>query len=127
MNIFSSFATDLAIDLGTANTCVFAHGRGVVLNEPSIVAFNTAHGHVEAVGQDAHDMLGRTPPHIRAVRQAAADDADTYSHAEAEFALWDMLLRDKNVEEATEVARRIAKRFPENGEVAAFLASRATR
>ena len=64
----SSFSTDLAIDLGTANTCVFAQGRGIVLNEPSIVAFNTAKGTVEAVGQEAHEMLGRTPPNIRAVR-----------------------------------------------------------
>ena len=62
------FASDLAIDLGTANTCVFAQGRGIVLNEPSIVAFNTAKGQVEAVGQDAHEMLGRTPPNIHAVR-----------------------------------------------------------
>ena len=68
MNIMSSFSTDLAIDLGTANTCVFAQGRGIVLNEPSIVAFNTAKGEVEAVGQEAHEMLGRTPPNIRAVR-----------------------------------------------------------
>jgi rod shape-determining protein MreB and related proteins len=62
------FSTDLAIDLGTANTCVFAQGRGIVLNEPSIVAFNTANGEIEAVGQDAHEMLGRTPSNIRAVR-----------------------------------------------------------
>ena len=40
MNLFSAFATDVAIDLGTANTCIFARGRGIVLNEPSIVAFN---------------------------------------------------------------------------------------
>ena len=59
---------DLAIDLGTANTCVFAHGSGVVVNEPSIVAFNTQKSRVEAVGQAAREMLGRTPPHIRAVR-----------------------------------------------------------
>ena len=65
MNLFS---TDIAIDLGTANTCVFAHGRGIVLNEPSIVAFNTVKGHVEAVGQEAHLMLGRTPGHIKPVR-----------------------------------------------------------
>jgi rod shape-determining protein MreB len=65
MNLFS---TDIAIDLGTANTCVFAHGRGIVLNEPSIVAFNTVKGHVEAVGQEAHMMLGRTPGHIKPVR-----------------------------------------------------------
>lgn len=68
MNILSSFSSDLAIDLGTANTCVFAQGRGIVLNEPSIVAFNTANGAVEAVGQEAHEMLGRTPPNIRAIR-----------------------------------------------------------
>jgi rod shape-determining protein MreB len=64
----SFFSTDIAIDLGTANTCVFAHGRGIVLNEPSIVAFNTVNGHVEAVGQEAHEMLGRTPGYIRPVR-----------------------------------------------------------
>ena len=59
---------DLAIDLGTANTCVFAQGSGVVVNEPSIVAFNTQRGQVEAVGSAAREMLGRTPAHIRAVR-----------------------------------------------------------
>jgi rod shape-determining protein MreB len=68
MSFFSSFSTDIAIDLGTANTCVFARGRGVVVNEPSIVAFNTANGQTEAVGTDAQQMLGRTPPNIRAVR-----------------------------------------------------------
>src|SRR4026208_1309981 len=68
MNIAAMFSTDLAIDLGTANTCVFARGRGIVLNEPSIVAFNTAKGEVEAVGQEAYEMLGRTPPNITAVR-----------------------------------------------------------
>jgi len=64
----SFFSTDIAIDLGTANTCVFAHGQGIVLNEPSIVAFNTVKGTVEAVGQEAHEMLGRTPGYIRPVR-----------------------------------------------------------
>src|SRR5687767_13622149 len=68
MSLMSMFATDVAIDLGTANTCVFARGRGIVLNEPSIVAFNTAKGEIEAVGQEAHEMLGRTPPNIKAVR-----------------------------------------------------------
>jgi rod shape-determining protein MreB len=68
MSFLSTFATDIAIDLGTANTCVFARGRGIVVNEPSIVAFNTINGQVEAVGQDAYDMLGRTPPNIKAIR-----------------------------------------------------------
>ncbi len=43
-NMFGHFGTNLAIDLGTANTCVFAQGRGVVLNEPSLITFNTASG-----------------------------------------------------------------------------------
>jgi rod shape-determining protein MreB and related proteins len=68
MTLPSMFSTDIAIDLGTANTCVFAAGRGIVLNEPSIVAFNVTKGEVEAVGSDAHDMLGRTPPNIKPVR-----------------------------------------------------------
>src|SRR5262245_33184815 len=65
---FAGLGTDLAIDLGTANTCVFALGRGVVLTEPSLIAFNTATGAVEAVGDDAREMLGRTPERLRAVR-----------------------------------------------------------
>ena len=68
MSFMSSFGTDVAIDLGTANTCVFTRGRGIVVNEPSIVAFNIAKGEVEAVGQEAYEMLGRTPPNITAVR-----------------------------------------------------------
>jgi hypothetical protein len=62
---------------------------------------------------------------LATVREAAAMPTDEFSHAEAEFALWDMLLRDKNVPAATEVARRIAQAFPENSEVTAFLAKRA--
>ena len=54
-----ALATDLAIDLGTANTCVFARGRGVVVSEPSLIAFNTATGSIEAVGDEARAMLGR--------------------------------------------------------------------
>ena len=68
MSLFSAFATDVAIDLGTANTCIFARGRGIVLNEPSIVAFNVAKGSIEAVGTEAHEMLGRTPTNIKPVR-----------------------------------------------------------
>jgi len=63
-----SLRSSLAIDLGTANTCVFVPGHGVVLNEPSLIAFNTAAGTVEAVGKEAHDMLGRNPANLRPVR-----------------------------------------------------------
>ena len=66
-SIFSLFSNDLAIDLGTANTCVFARGKGIVLNEPSIVAINMRDGGVEAVGSEAKEMLGRTPGNIEAI------------------------------------------------------------
>jgi len=59
---------DMAVDLGTANTLVFVRGRGVVLNEPSVVAINTLTGAILAVGAEAKRMIGRTPSHIQAVR-----------------------------------------------------------
>src|ERR1700709_2840339 len=67
-SIFSLFSSDLAIDLGTANTLVYAKGRGIVVSEPSIVAINRVTNQVEAVGRDAKDMLGRTPGNIVAIR-----------------------------------------------------------
>ena len=66
--LFSVFSSDLAIDLGTANTLVFAKGKGIVVNEPSIVAINKVTGEVEAVGKEAKEMLGRTPGNITAIR-----------------------------------------------------------
>jgi rod shape-determining protein MreB len=66
--LFSLFSSDLAIDLGTANTLVFAKGKGIVVNEPSIVAINKVTGEVEAVGREAKEMLGRTPGNIVAIR-----------------------------------------------------------
>jgi len=59
---------DMAVDLGTANTLVYVGGRGIVLNEPSVVAVNTSTGAILAVGADAKRMIGRTPMHIKAVR-----------------------------------------------------------
>ncbi len=59
---------DIGIDLGTANTLVYMRGRGIVLNEPSIVALNQKTGQVVAVGANAKKMLGRTPAHISAVQ-----------------------------------------------------------
>lgn len=61
------------------------------------------------------------------IREAVATPTDQYSHAEAEFALWDMLVREKNIPAATDVARRIAEAFPGNSEVTAFLAGRAIK
>jgi len=67
-SLFSMFSSDLAIDLGTANTLVFAKGKGIVVNEPSIVAINKNTGEVEAVGKEAKEMLGRTPGNIVAIK-----------------------------------------------------------
>jgi rod shape-determining protein MreB and related proteins len=67
-SIFSIFSNDLAIDLGTANTLVYARGRGIVVNEPSIVAINKLTNKVEAVGHEAKEMLGRTPGSIVAIK-----------------------------------------------------------
>jgi rod shape-determining protein MreB len=67
-SVFGFFSNDLAIDLGTANTLVFAKGRGIVVNEPSIVALDNNNKKVLAVGHEAKDMLGRTPADIVAVK-----------------------------------------------------------
>ena len=67
-NLMGFFSTDVAMDLGTANTLVFVKGRGIVLNEPSVVAVDKATGRAIAVGAEAKLMLGRTPDEINAVR-----------------------------------------------------------
>ena len=67
------FSADLAIDLGTANTLVYVKGKGILLNEPSVVAITEIKGknHVLAVGEEAKTMLGKTPGNIRAIRPMA--------------------------------------------------------
>ncbi len=67
-SLFHLFSSDLAIDLGTANSLVYAKGKGIVVNEPSIVAINKQTGEIEAVGKEAKEMLGRTPGNIVAIR-----------------------------------------------------------
>ncbi|GAA3234597.1 hypothetical protein GCM10020256_51700 [Streptomyces thermocoprophilus] len=64
----SFIGRDMAVDLGTANTLVYVRGRGIVLNEPSVVAINTNTGGILAVGAEAKKMIGRTPGNIVAVR-----------------------------------------------------------
>ncbi len=66
--IYRMLSNDIGIDLGTANTLVYLRGKGIVINEPSVVAVNQKTGQVVAVGSSAKDMLGRTPAHIVAVR-----------------------------------------------------------
>jgi len=66
--ILSTVSTDIAIDLGTANTLVYVKGKGIVLNEPTIVAVNKKTGQLVAVGNEAKAMQGRTPSHIDVIR-----------------------------------------------------------
>ena len=66
--VLGCFSNDLAIDLGTANTLVYVKGKGIVINEPSVVAIERKSGQVLAVGSDAKKMLGRTPGNIVAIR-----------------------------------------------------------
>ena len=69
-NIANFLSADMAIDLGTANTVIYVKGKGIVLNEPSVVAIAESKGkrHVKAVGEEAKRMLGRTPGQIQAIR-----------------------------------------------------------
>jgi rod shape-determining protein MreB len=67
-SLFSFFSNDLAIDLGTANTLIYAKGKGIVVSEPSIVAINKKTNRIEAVGKEAKEMVGRTPGDIVAIQ-----------------------------------------------------------
>lgn len=67
-NLFGRFSKDLGIDLGTANTLVYCQDKGIIINEPSVVAVNTRTGQIVTVGQAAKEMIGKTPPHIQTVR-----------------------------------------------------------
>ena len=65
---FNKFSNNIGIDLGTANTLVYVKGRGIVINEPSVVALNQKTGQILAIGNEAKRMVGRTPGHIVATR-----------------------------------------------------------
>ncbi len=71
-NLFGYFSKDIGIDLGTANTLVYVRGRGIVINEPSVVAVNQKTGQIVAIGADAKRMVGRTPAQIVAIRPLVA-------------------------------------------------------
>ncbi len=70
-NLFGNFSRDLGIDLGTANTLVYSKEGGIIINEPSVVAVNNRTDQILAVGKDARDMLGKTPPHITITKPLA--------------------------------------------------------
>jgi rod shape-determining protein MreB len=117
--MMSLFSSDLAIDLGTANTCVYARGKGIVVNEPSIVAINKVNGRVEAVGKDAKDMLGRTPGNIVAIKPMkdgviadfeVTEDADVFHQEGAQpERLGASSDRDRRPSEITQVEKRAVR------------------
>jgi rod shape-determining protein MreB len=78
-------SSDLGIDLGTTNTLVYARGRGIVVNEPSLVAWNARSGQFEAFGRDAFEMLGRTPANIEAIRPLKDGVIANFEAAQAMF------------------------------------------
>ncbi len=85
-NLFNLFSGDIAIDLGTANTLIYMKGKGILLNEPSIVARSTHTGEVVAVGNDAKEMLGKTHHDIQTIRPLR-------DGVIAEFEMSDQMLR----------------------------------
>ncbi|MDD3607366.1 MAG: rod shape-determining protein [Candidatus Moranbacteria bacterium] len=66
--VFEKFSKDVGIDLGTANVLVYVKGRGIVINEPSVVALNKKTGQILSIGKEAKKMVGKTPSHIVAIR-----------------------------------------------------------
>lgn len=81
-NIFGRFSQDMGVDLGTANTLVYVRGKGIVINEPSVVAINTLHDQIVAVGHEAKRMIGKTPSHIIASRPLADGVVSDFEVAE---------------------------------------------
>src|SRR5579875_2373628 len=81
-SLFRMFSSDLAIDLGTANTLVYIAGKGIVVNEPSIVAVNLTSGEILGCGTEAKEMLGRTPGNVIAVRPLRAGVSADFKMAE---------------------------------------------
>jgi len=87
-SFFSFLSSDLAIDLGTANTLMFAKGKGIVVNEPSVIALRNQSGEVAAVGNQARDMVGRTPAElstVRPLRDGVIADCTMTEHLLAHF------------------------------------------
>jgi rod shape-determining protein MreB len=107
--VFGLFSHDIGIDLGTANTLVYVKGRGIVINEPSIVAVNQKTGAIVAVGQAAKDMLGRTPAHITAV-QPVVDGVISDFEVTAEMLSY--LIRKAQAGHSTMLGPRVAVGVP---------------
>ena len=86
----NKFSTDIAIDLGTANSLVYVRGRGIIISEPSVVAVNQKTGQILAIGEEAKRMVGKTPAHIVATRplvSGVVSDFEVTEHIKRKFLL----------------------------------------
>lgn len=81
-NLFGKFSKDLGVDLGTANTLVYVRDKGIVINEPSIVAINEKSNQILAIGHEAKEMVGKTPPHIVVTRPLTEGVVSDFEAAE---------------------------------------------
>ena len=88
-------ATDIGIDLGTASILVYVKGKGVVLKEPSVVAFDVDTRKIKAIGEEARLMIGRTPGNIVAVRPLRQGVISDYSVTEKMLKYFEMCIRDR--------------------------------
>lgn len=80
--IFNKFSKEIGIDLGTSNTMIYVKGKGIVVDEPSVVAINTRTEQILAVGNEAKNMLGKTPPHIEVTKPLTGGIISDYEVAE---------------------------------------------
>ncbi len=81
-NFFNKFSKEIGIDLGTSKTMVYVKGKGIVIDEPSVVAVNTRTEQILAVGNEAKNMLGKTPPHIEVTKPLSGGIISDYEVAE---------------------------------------------
>lgn len=95
--LFGYFSHDIGIDLGTANTLVYVRGRGIVINEPSVVAVNQKTGQIVAIGAEAKRMVGRTPAYITATRPLVAGVVSDFEVTEEMLRYFIRKVHEKNV------------------------------
>jgi rod shape-determining protein MreB len=93
---FGLFSHDIGMDLGTANTLVYVRGRGIVINEPSVVAINQKTGQIVAIGAEAKRMIGRTPGHITVVRPLVEGVISDFEVTEEMIGYFIRKVHDKN-------------------------------
>lgn len=97
LGLFKTFSQDIGIDLGTSHTLIYVREKGIVINEPTVVALNKKTGQILAVGKEAYEMLGRTPMHIEAVKPLTNGVISDFEVAEKMLHYYLNKLREQNI------------------------------